>query len=460
MPLAGEAAAAALASARGADPRPDDRTGGSFVLLVSVAVTRTVERRAAGLPPGLAADFGAAGVRRGDGAAARLPVAAFAALVFGLATFAVPAFEGTAFLGTAFGVMDFLGMARPCALWSRKRISSSPNREGSEGYLGHVERKSRDPLEDMFELRSIDVDGGTLAVGLSGPAPSRARATVVAAHGITASLVSWNAVARALPDDIAIVAVDLRGRGASSSLPPPFGMRSHCADLRCVIDALSLDGVVAAWHSMGGYVASLLAVTHPTRVQSLVLIDGGFPLAMPPGLRPEQVVEAVVGPAVSRLSMTFASRDDYHDFWRVHPALAGPDAWNDDVVAYLDYDLEMTDLELTDLELTDLEIAGSAFRSRVSAEAVQADGLELLVDTAAGRAVEHVRCPIEIVRVERGLLDEPSPLVPLAIIDELVHGPHTVTTVADLNHYTVMFDPRGARAIAAAIVRAASAGGS
>jgi hypothetical protein len=119
-------------------------------------------------------------------------------------------------------------------------------------------------------------------------------------------------------------------------------------------------------------------------------------------------------------------------------------------VAYLDYDLEGTDLEG----------AAPAFRSRVSADAVQADGLELLVDPAAGRAVEQARWPIEIVRVERGLLDEPTPLVPLAIIEELTHAPHTVTTVAELNHYTVMFDPRGARARAAAMVRASSAGGS
>ena len=302
----------------------------------------------------------------------------------------------------------------------------------------------------MFELRSVDVEGGPLTIGMSGPAPSDARATVIAAHGITASLVSWNAVARALPEDISLVAVDLRGRGASASLPPPFGMGAHCADLLRVIDALRLDVVVAAGHSMGGYVASLFAVTHPTRVRSLVLIDGGFPLPMPAGLRPEQVVEAVVGPAVSRLSMTFASRNDYHDFWRVHPALAVPGAWNDDVVAYLDYDLAGTDLEGKP----------PTFRSRVSGDAVQADGLELLVDTAAGRAVERVRCPIEIVRVERGLLDEPTPLVPLAIIVELLDGPHTVTTVADLNHYTVMFDPRGARAIAEAMVRASSADGS
>ena len=313
----------------------------------------------------------------------------------------------------------------------------------------------RDPLREMFEMRSVDVDGGTLTVGLSGPAPTSARATVVAAHGITASLMSWNAVARALPDDISLVAVDLRGRGGSAALPPPFGMRAHCADLLKVIEALSLGGVVAAGHSMGGYVTSMFAALHPARVRSLVLIDGGFPLAAPVGLRPDQIVEAVVGPAVSRLSMIFASRDDYYAFWRQHPALAH--GWNDDVVAYLDYDLGATDLGVTDLGATDLHGAPPDLRSRVSAEAVQADGLELIVEREAGRAVERVRCPIEIVRVERGLLDEPSPLVPLSIIDELVHGPHTVTTVPDLNHYTVMFDPRGAAAVAAAIVRASSA---
>jgi len=205
-------------------------------------------------------------------------------------------------------------------------------------------------------------------------------------------------------------------------------------------------------------------------VRSLVLIDGGFPLMAPAGLRPDQIVEAVVGPAVSRLSMTFSSRDAYHDFWRRHPALARRDAWNDDVIAYLDYDIEGTDIEgpdiegpdieATDIEATDIEREPPQLHSRVSADAVQADGLELITDTDAGRAVERVRCPIEIVRVERGLLDEPNPVVPLAIIDEMVHGPHTVTTVPDLNHYTVMFDPRGAAAIAAAIVRASSAGGS
>ena len=295
----------------------------------------------------------------------------------------------------------------------------------------------------MFELRSIEVDGGRLCVGVSGAEPSGARATVIAAHGITASHVSWTAVARALPSDLALVAVDLRGRGASAALPPPFGMRAHCADLLRVLDALALDSVVVAGHSMGGYVTAMLAADHPTRVRSLVLVDGGFPLEVPPGVVLDDVVAAVVGPAIARLSTTFPSRDDYLDFWRRHPAFARAEAWNRDVEAYLDYDLEGDAPEL---------------RSRVSVAAVQADGLELLVDTEAGRAVERVRCPIEIVRVERGLLDEPSPLVPLPIIDSLVRAPYSVTTVPDLNHYTLVFHPSGASAVADAIVRASATG--
>jgi hypothetical protein len=62
------------------------------------------------------------------------------------------------------------------------------------------------------------------------------------------------------------------------------------------------------------------------------------------------------------------------------------------------------------------------------------------------------------VRVERGLLDEPHPLVPLSVIDELVRGPHAVHTVPELNHYTVVFHPLGAAAVAAAIDRASTSG--
>ena len=43
-----------------------------------------------------------------------------------------------------------------------------------------------------------------------------------------------------------------------------------------------------------------------------------------------------------------------------------------------------------------------------------------------------------------------------SVIEALVHAPHSVTTVLDLNHYTLVFHPSGVRAVADAIVRASA----
>ena len=50
---------------------------------------------------------------------------------------------------------------------------------------------------------------------------------VVAVHGITASAMAWPPVARQLSEDWTLVAPDLRGRGAASELPGPYGLKRH-----------------------------------------------------------------------------------------------------------------------------------------------------------------------------------------------------------------------------------------
>ena len=57
----------------------------------------------------------------------------------------------------------------------------------------------------------VEVEGGTLATFRYGAPDAPPSRTVVAVHGITASSRAWPAVARALPEDWALVAVDLRG---------------------------------------------------------------------------------------------------------------------------------------------------------------------------------------------------------------------------------------------------------
>src|SRR5688572_18804747 len=111
----------------------------------------------------------------------------------------------------------------------------------------------------------VPVSGGSLHVGRWGDGDR----IVVAAHGITGNHRSWQGVARALAPDISLVAPDLRGRGSSTKLPSPFGMRAHADDLVAVLDHLSLDHAVLAGHSMGAYVATTAATADPERWTSV-----------------------------------------------------------------------------------------------------------------------------------------------------------------------------------------------
>jgi pimeloyl-ACP methyl ester carboxylesterase len=169
-----------------------------------------------------------------------------------------------------------------------------------------------------MELVQVPVEGGDLAVAVwEGDGP-----LVVAAHGITASHLGWSMVADALGGSVRLVAPDLRGRGASSDLPGPYGLRAHARDLVAVMDHLGVESTLIVGQSMGGYVAAVMAEDFPERVARVLMVDGGLPLPIPEGLSLDQVVEAVIGPARARLSMTFESREAYRDFWRNHPALA------------------------------------------------------------------------------------------------------------------------------------------
>jgi pimeloyl-ACP methyl ester carboxylesterase len=49
-------------------------------------------------------------------------------------------------------------------------------------------------------------------------------------------------------------------------------VRDFSDDLAALLDALDLDAVHVAGHSMGGGVALQLAIDHPPRVRSLVLV--------------------------------------------------------------------------------------------------------------------------------------------------------------------------------------------
>lgn len=284
--------------------------------------------------------------------------------------------------------------------------------------------------------RSIDVrvDGGTLHALVWGSSPH----TLVCLHGVTASAVSFQALADRLADRFTLVAPDLRGRGRSAHLPGPYGMAAHAADVIATLDHLGVPDAALLGHSMGGYVAVQTAVSHPDRVERLHLIDGGLPLEVPDGLEPDAVVAAVLGPALDRLRRTFPTRDAYHEFWRVHPAFAD-EPWTSYLEDYFD---------------ADLTGAAPRLRSRVSEAAVMADGRDQLVNTDLLRLTE-LDHPVSLVRAPRNLLDEPAPLFPDPVVEQTrTHLTHLVDRVVpDVNHYTILLSPRGADAVAASVLQ-------
>lgn len=279
------------------------------------------------------------------------------------------------------------------------------------------------------ESFTVAVDGGELAVGRwPGPAGSP---TVVAAHGITANHTSFDLVARDLATEVTVVAPDLRGRGRSNKVTGPFGITAHAADVVALLDHLEVERATVLGHSMGAWVATSTAVRHPDRVASLVLVDGGIALPLPDGLAIDDVLQAVLGPSMARLSMTFADRGAYIDFWKQHPAVGGA-YWSDLVETYVDYDLEGEEPEC---------------RSSVSIDAVRGDATEQLTDPAVRDAINAVACPVRLLLAPRGLLDG-DPLYPAAALDAVRSSWPTVieeSTVDDTNHFTVVLGSGAAR---------------
>jgi len=131
----------------------------------------------------------------------------------------------------------------------------------------------------QLRLLNVAVDGGDLRVLLWGTG----KRVAVAVHGITASGMSWQAVARHMPSDWTLAAPDLRGRGHSRDLPGPYGLDRHASDVAAVLRHFGGRPVLAG-HSMGAYIALLARDAYPELVRRLVLVDGGLPLPVPEGI--------------------------------------------------------------------------------------------------------------------------------------------------------------------------------
>lgn len=254
---------------------------------------------------------------------------------------------------------------------------------------------------------------------------------VVAIHGLTAHSRNFAAIGSRLSAEHGrgLVAVDLRGRGDSDKPEHGYGMQAHADDVAAAMRHLGLGPSVVIGHSMGAYIATALAATHPDLVRGVLMLDGGYPQPAPPGVEFGEVLEQLLAPMLERLRVPWASRQQYVAFWRQHPAFP-PSHWNQYVEEYVAYDLGGREPEL---------------RAKASETAVRIDFDDMCDQGRAGARLAALQCPLTLIRAEHGLAFGMPPIFTedlAAYVRRHVRGAEDIL-VAGATHYTIAFSEPG-----------------
>lgn len=128
------------------------------------------------------------------------------------------------------------------------------------------------PWFDSFErlpLKSVMVDGQRIAYLDHGQGPP-----VLLIHGFGGSMWQWEHQQSALATRFRVITPDLLGAGLSDKPEIEYRPDQLLEFLTGFLDALQIPQAAIVGNSMGAGLAIGLALDHPERVSSLVLIDG------------------------------------------------------------------------------------------------------------------------------------------------------------------------------------------
>ena len=100
---------------------------------------------------------------------------------------------------------------------------------------------------------------------------------ILFSHGFAGAAALWEAQHQVISDHYHTLSWDMRGHGKSDSPDNPalYSEAHTCSDIEAILDAESVDEVVLAGHSMGGYMSLAYQLFQPERVKALILIDTG-----------------------------------------------------------------------------------------------------------------------------------------------------------------------------------------
>lgn len=255
-------------------------------------------------------------------------------------------------------------------------------------------------------------------------------------HGLTGNARVWDALAERLSPRRRVVAVDLRGRGQSDKPPPGhYGLTAHVRDMAALIPALGIGPAEVVGHSMGAFIAALLASEHPELLARLVLVDGG-------GIGAEMTAESVraqIQSSLARLTAVYPSFQAYLDYWRQAPFLQ---PWPEVFERFLAADVE--------------ERPDGSVVSRATPAAIEEDMTQNVNDYQMEQVLPRVQAPSLLLWAPVGVMDPERPLLPREVAERvaaLLPGGRLVT-VAGANHYTVLLAPACLDQVEAALLSA------
>ena len=122
------------------------------------------------------------------------------------------------------------------------------------------------------DRNTVDIRGVNVRYDQTGEGP-----VVVLVHGLGASVVTWRQnIAPLAAAGFTVLALDLPGHGDSDK-PDRLGYDpvSMAGLVKEFLDALGVDRISLVGSSVGGLIAGLIALEHPTKVDRLVMVATG-----------------------------------------------------------------------------------------------------------------------------------------------------------------------------------------
>jgi 3-oxoadipate enol-lactonase/4-carboxymuconolactone decarboxylase len=118
----------------------------------------------------------------------------------------------------------------------------------------------------------IDCAGTTLFYDLTGREDGP---LLVLSNSLGTTVEMWDGIVKILAPSFRILRYDTRGHGRSPAAPSPLTVKQLADDLAALLNALKIDNAHIAGLSLGGMTAQALAIHHPHKVKSLMLMATG-----------------------------------------------------------------------------------------------------------------------------------------------------------------------------------------